>query len=884
MTQSLHDFVTAVRSALTIEDEKFQIATELAQIRAFVRKMDPDDRPLIVSKLVFLDMIGENVSWGQMEAIALMTSERYSYKRIGYICTSVLLDQTTELTVLVTQTLLHDLKSNNSDIQSLALSFIANLGNAEVCRAVATEVQKLLDSKDFNLLKKAGMATVKIISTNPDLVDSYKNSVQYLLNSLNHGAMIAGINMVTIMLEVNPKLAKSWSQFSIPFTKILKRLINNRPLREYSYNGYNDPYMQVKTLKALSLLKRSSSEELDGILQIIVSNTEAKNTGRSILYQSVETIVTICKNISIRGLAFNQIGRLLSFKDPNVLYSSLSVLARVLYKEKEILANRGSIDSMALQRYKSQIVALLNHQDPSIRRRALDVISALINEKNAESLIPEILTYVKLSDSEFRSELVAKIYVAVQRFGPNNLWRFDTVEKLIIESGNYVSFDILSSFCELIAKTPDLQRHAAEQLSKSIIENSDNQILIQISAFVIGELAVIENGAFESLKNILIMPQTTPETKLCIITALSKLAVRFNKTAEAHEIMTEMVTSNNLEIQQRAGEMMKLLEMSISREILAPVASSQDIVDNSRSSIELNSANSIMEENEAGDDLLSLMLDSKIHQSKPSDGLLDGYNNEIINTNMNTNMNHQDQLLDISFNNQNIQNPNQKNFVKEFHQQTNLHDQNDIDLLNINENSSLINYNHNNNNYNHNNYNKNKTNNDTNDEILEITPHTESNAVLLSTVNQTQPQNSQINNNFHNLESELNAEAESIADVNAPPQSIEITRNPKYILYGQTAKNPNNPKQIALRLLFYNLTQTPLNNFTIEMQVSPGWLLMNKAEPETLQPRGTEPLTIIMYLLNEKSAPFSMRIKISYMLGTQSISELVNMPPMPNMI
>jgi hypothetical protein len=418
MTQPLNDFINSIRRAETIEDEKYLIATEQAQIRASLRKLDPMLRPRIVSKLVFLDMLGQNPAWGQMEALTLMTDSRLSFKRIGHVCTAIILDQTAELTVLVTQTLLADLTCSSPHSQLLALYFVANLGSVEVCRPVATAVQKLFESPAPSVQKAAGMATVRIIRANPDLSDSYKSAVQTLLNNPNHGVVIAGINLVMTMIPVEPKLARSWSQFAIPFTKILKTLTSTRPTREFCYGQFNDPYLQMKALQALALL-RKRSDELNGILQSIVSGTETRrNTGRAILYQAVETIVALCKKAVLRGLAFNQVGRLLSMKNPSVLYSALSSFARVLYAERAII-NRGSVDSMALQRYKTQIVRCLSHPDPSMRRRALDVISALIDEKNVETLIQEILVYVKLADAEFRTELVSKIYAAAQRSHPH---------------------------------------------------------------------------------------------------------------------------------------------------------------------------------------------------------------------------------------------------------------------------------------------------------------------------------------------------------------------------------------------------------------------------------------------------------------------------------
>jgi hypothetical protein len=463
------------------------------------------------------------------------------------------------------------------------------------------------------------MATVRIIRVIPDLSDSYKNAVQTLLNNPNHGVVIAGINLVTTMIRVEPKLARSWSQFSIPFTKILKTLNSTRPTREFCYGQFNDPYLQIKAMQALALL-RKRSDELDGILQSIVSGTETRrNTGRAILYQAVETIVALCKKAALRGLAFNQVGRLLSMKDPSVLYSALSSFARVLYAERAII-NRGSVDSMALQRYKTQIVQCLSHPDPSIRRRALDVISALIDEKNVETLIPEILVYVKLADAEFRTELVSKIYAAAQRFAPTPIWHFDTVHQILLDSGDYVPMEIISSFCDLIAKSAPLQAHAVPKLSESLVSAVDNQSLIQVAAFVIGEFAIADTtGALELFRQVLLLPQTKPETLLYIITAICKIAVRIGSPGDARDCLAELVKHNNLEVQQRAGEMLKLLTNYAAQcdEMLAPIQAATDVDHQASIRLNQNPTSEKTAENAAGDDLLTMMLDTKVPAPAP---------------------------------------------------------------------------------------------------------------------------------------------------------------------------------------------------------------------------------------------------------------------------
>ena len=748
-------------------------------------------RPRVVSKLVFLEMIGQNPAWGQMEAISLMAHDRYSYKRIGYISTGVLLDMTAELTVLVTQTLLADLQNPNPNIQCLALAFIANHGNAEVCRSVATTVQKLLDSKNNAVVKAAGMATLKIVKTNPDLVESYKNSVQALLNNPVHGVVNSGINLVIRMIKIEPKLAKSWSQFAIPFTKILKSLTQTRPTREFNYGVYNDPYMQIKAMQALALL-RKRSDELEGILQSIISSTEARrNTGRAILYQAVETIVSISRKSSLRGLAFNQVGRLLSLKDPNILYSALSSFARVLYAEKAII-NRGSVDSMALQRYKSQIVKCLDHQDPSIRRRALDVISALIDEKNVETLIPEILAYVRLADSEFRSELVAKIYSSTQRFAPSKIWNFDTVHQILIDSGNYVSSDIISSFCELIAANPSIQAHAVSKLSESLLNFNDNQNLIQVAAFVIGEFSVQGEDTLETLRQLLLVPQTTPETRNYLITAIAKIAARAggNVQAQAASVLIQASTDNNLEVQQRAGEMAKLLTMNGASNFLAPVPSGTDEHEHDSTSIQIssNTGRQAAAENEAGDDLLNMMLDAKS-------------SNAPTQSTQNQPQQQKDSLLDDLLGDMSTPAPSAPQAAK----------------------SALS-------------------------DLMSSTP---------SQPQQQQPQQPQV-------------------------KTVELVKKEDFTIFGQTMLNPNDKRQIALRLLVTLNGHSQLSEYKLAFTPAVGWQI--KAQPpdrNVLVPQGP-PISQVIYLLNMNNSPFSLQVKVTYKFGSQPLTEtfvINSLPP-----
>lgn len=63
----------------------------------------------------------------------------------------------------------------------------------------------------------------------------------------------------------------------------------------------------------------------------------------------------------------------------------------------------------------------------SDRRRALELVYALVNEGNIKTLTKELLDYLKVSDLEFKPDLTSKICMLVQRFAPDKRWHLDSL-------------------------------------------------------------------------------------------------------------------------------------------------------------------------------------------------------------------------------------------------------------------------------------------------------------------------------------------------------------------------------------------------------------------------------------------------------------------------
>ncbi|KAH0793974.1 Adaptin N terminal region family protein [Histomonas meleagridis] len=609
MSQSAVDFITSVRFAESLEDERFIIKCELADIRTLIRNCDPDLKPRLIAKLVFLDIIGENVSFGQMEVVNLMSHPRLSYKRIGYMAASVLLNETSETTVLLTHTLLKDLQSNNPQFQTLALSLLANIGSQEMCQTLVTEVQKLIDNSSVQIMKHAAMAAVRIVDKLPDIADSFIPSVYKLLKSGAHSVFISATCLIEAIIRQQPQLITSFHKYHKSFIKILAQLNRTRS-REFQYSIFNDPFLQIRLLRILTLLKKPSTD-LDDVLKTIFTCADTqRNCGRSVMSAVVDAIMSTSNTSSLRGLAFAQVGRLLKSKEPNVVYYALTIFSKTLYNENNEIIGRTNGDTIALQRYRSFVIQCLNHRDPSIRRRSLNVISALIDETNITTLIPEILNYIKLSDSEFRIELIAKIFTAIQRFSDDIKWKFDIIYRIIVENDNYLGNDLITSFCNMVLNNPQIQLYSIEQFEKSLVNYSNNQTMTQIASWYIGEFSS-NIKSYEILKQILLMPQTNNQTKGYILISISKLSIRFKLKEDAIKVLEKFKNNENLDLQQRSEELIKILSNNeINEEILSPIEMTTNITNNNNNNKQIEiiqNETSNKKEEEIVDDLLSIV-------------------------------------------------------------------------------------------------------------------------------------------------------------------------------------------------------------------------------------------------------------------------------------
>ncbi|KAK3281025.1 hypothetical protein CYMTET_11164 [Cymbomonas tetramitiformis] len=569
MSLRLRELIRSVRSCKTAAEERAVIAKECATIRTAFKENDVQYRHRNVAKLLFIHMLGYPTHFGQMECLKLIAATTFPEKRIGYLGLMLMLDERQEVLMLVTNSLKNDLCHKNQYIAGLALCALGNIASAEMARDLAPEVEKLMSNSHAYVRKKAALCTIRIMKKVPELTETFYEAASRLIRDRHHGVLVGAMQLILDICLTNGPSAIAEFRSKVPdLVRIMKSLVLSGFTPDHDIGGLTDPFLQVKTLRLLRILGQgdaTASDQMSDILAQVATNVEGnKNAGNAVLYECVQTIMGVESIGGLRVLAINILGRFLSNRDNNIRYVALNMLAKVV-----------AVDTQAVQRHRSTIVDCVKDSDVSIRRRALDLVYALVNASNITTLTKELLEYLMVSDVEFKPDLTNKICALVQRFAPDKRWHIDTLIQVMDQAGGYVKDEQSRALIVLISNAPELQPYTVRRLYSVLTQSHPQRALLIVGVWCLGEygdmllldglledeepVAATEASVVRLLETLLKEPMEETLIKEMLLTCTVKLSSRFpNSSPQIKAILEQYQGSISLEVQQRACEYSRL--------------------------------------------------------------------------------------------------------------------------------------------------------------------------------------------------------------------------------------------------------------------------------------------------------------------------------------
>ena len=580
---SLKTFIKSVRNSKTIAAERAVIRKESAKIRSSFRDvhLDNDKRRKNIQKLLYLYILGEPTYFGQVECLKLLASPRFTDKRVGYMATMLILDESQDILTLLTNSLDIDMKSSNQFIVGLALCTLGNIASPELAKDLYPDIEKLLTYQQSYIKKKAALVAAKLVEKDPMLTEVYLPYVSDLLNEKSHGVLLGTCCLIDTIYYHDETSRPQLKQIVPKLLAQIKLLTTTGYSPEYDVKGIPDPFLIVALMKSLRTILQYDNDSqylelLNDLLTQVCANFEnTKGAGCAVLYETVKTIFAIGSDSSLKVLGINILSKFLIQKDNNIRYVALDTLLQVI-----------EFEPLAVQRHRATIVGCLHDGDISIRRRALELTFGIMNQQNIKLLTKEVLKYLtNEDDEELKSYITTQLSISCEKYNANLEWTLETMISMLNIAGNYCNDSILSSILAVIMQVGN------KNLTKKILTDMittlkgglyDQYGLSLVTIWCLGEYAdlviagndkdITEESIVELINSVLAVANYSTEQqkiqiRIYVLTSCLKLSTKLKKPSlieQLRQIINRSTTDMNLEIQTRAIEYAKIFSEPIS--------------------------------------------------------------------------------------------------------------------------------------------------------------------------------------------------------------------------------------------------------------------------------------------------------------------------------
>ena len=148
-------------------DEASYIAACITEIKEELKSTMQGTKQQAVLKLVYLEMMGYDVSWASFAIVETMSQARFAHKRIGYLAACQSFQRDTEVVLLTTNLLKKEFGSMNQYDVGQAINCMANIANKDLARDLLADAVNLMSNSKPYVRKKSVLAMYKLFVAYP---------------------------------------------------------------------------------------------------------------------------------------------------------------------------------------------------------------------------------------------------------------------------------------------------------------------------------------------------------------------------------------------------------------------------------------------------------------------------------------------------------------------------------------------------------------------------------------------------------------------------------------------------------------------------------------------------------------------------------------------
>ncbi|XP_055383247.1 AP-3 complex subunit delta isoform X2 [Condylostylus longicornis] len=562
--KNLTDLVRGIRN--NKENEARYISECIEEIKQELRQDNISVKCNAVAKLTYIQMLGYDISWAGFNIIEVMSSPKFTCKRVGYLAAAQCFHADSELLMLTTNMIRKDLNSTNQYDAGVALSGLSCFISADLSRDLANDIMTLMSSTKPYLRMKAVLMMYKVFLRYPEALRPAFPKLKEKLEDSDPGVQSAAVNVICELARKNPK---NYLSLAPIFFKLMTTSTNN--------------WMLIKIIKlfgSLTEIEPALGRKLTHPLIEIISST----TAMSLLYECINTVIAVLISISSGmpnncasiQLCVQKLRILIEDSDQNLKYLGLLAMSKILKTHPK-----------SVQAHKDLILACLDDKDESIRLRALDLLYGMVSKKNLMEIVKRLLGHLERAEgSIYRDELLYKIIEICSQgsyqYVTNFEWYLTVLVELIqLESNSKHGKVIADQLLDVAIRVQAVRTFAVVEMT-TLLDNfnfsspiSSMYEVLYAAAFIVGEFAS-EIEEPERALGILLRNKYVPgHIRAVFIQNTLKLFTRLITTClecqdvngiirlceQVYTKLQNFVKSDDIEVQERANSGSILIKM-----------------------------------------------------------------------------------------------------------------------------------------------------------------------------------------------------------------------------------------------------------------------------------------------------------------------------------
>jgi len=515
------------------------------KIKEVMKSNRIDSKCESVRELVFLNLLGYDTSWADMDVLDVMAEGDFSAKKVAYTAAGQMWNSESPVVLMSTNRIQKDLSSLNPYYSSFVLSSFSPYLTKSLAQNIQNEVISLMSSSNTIVRQRAMIGFYQLCLKYPPAL---KAGFPVLRTSLNDNDFSIIFTALTVMTEFCTHNPGNFVCLIPQLFKMLTSISSNWMLIRI-----------ISLLKMLCVAEPRLPKKLITPFRTVIDTTSSI----SVVIECTKAMLEIpISDTTLFTTATMKIESFLQHPEPNLRFLCLSLFVQIIKVQPKLVA-----------KHKDLIAKSLESEDDSTRIIALDLLSAMANEKNIDSIVQKLYeNFVDSKSLAFRNMILNRIITLCSSNDYQFITDFDwylTCLFNIINDASFSSYDIVATqILDLVYRVPPTRSYIVQHLSivfaKSEYRDADSLLLA--ASHTISEYSE-DSQAFSGLLQPYIAHCSERVQASCIVSSF-KLYLKAQNEEERTKIeklyelrLPLFIQSPFVEVQDRASSIQNLMTM-----------------------------------------------------------------------------------------------------------------------------------------------------------------------------------------------------------------------------------------------------------------------------------------------------------------------------------